>query len=47
MSTHAGNASDKKIIVEAIEFLKSSVTPEKRYIILLIVPSTVMIILKR
>ena len=30
MSTHAGNASDKKIIVEAIESLKSSVTPEKK-----------------
>ena len=30
MSTHAGNASDKKIIVEAIEFLKSSLTPEKK-----------------
>ena len=30
MSTHAGNASDKKIIVEAIESLKSSLTPEKK-----------------
>jgi len=30
MSTHAGNASDKKIIVEAIESLKSSLTPERK-----------------